>query len=205
MRKKSDLLKAEIKSESDRTRRYPFFRYSGVDFAVNEKMIRIGKKTRAISRGAIKTGEGANVLPYVFLKDAWHVVLVEQFRLAIDAVTYEAPGGILEGDAKQSMARELKEEADIEVNPEDIEIRFREYYLPSLLEGSAWGGIIEIQPSQLPGNLNCGLALESEYTFVRVLPLDEIQILKSQFSGKAVFDLWTSRLLDEVAKKVERF
>lgn len=183
--------------------KYPFFEQADVKFSVRESTIRIGNKQRVISRGVVQARPGANVLPYFSHKGSCFVVLVEQFRLAVGRVTFEAPGGVVEGDVKRSMARELREETGIKVNPRDIEIKFREYYLASLLCGSAWGGIVGVRESQLPGY---SPALEdgctNEYTNVHYAPLLKVQELKSQFSGKVKFDLWTSRLLDEVAKKV---
>lgn len=196
------LLKPKIRPIGD-LHVMPLFKNKHISFAVCEREILINGKKITISRGAIQNPEGAGVLPYIYLDGNWNVVLVEQFRLAIDAVTFEAPGGIVEGDIKKSMARELEEETGIIVNPRDIEIRFREYYLPSLINHCAWGGIVKIQLRQLPKKLESGMALENEYTLVRVVSLLEIQRLRKRFPKRALFDLWTSRLLDEVEKKIK--
>ena len=101
------------------------------------------------------------------------------------------------------MARELEEEVGIKVNPDQIELRFREIYLPSLLNGRAWGGIIEVEQERYPGIDMPTLIREREsgrdsYTVRRAVFLDEILELRGK-GDLDVLDLWTSRLISEVS------
>ena len=134
--------------------------------------------------------DGANILPYFYSQNQWQVILIEQLRPAVKARTLEAPGGILEGEVKESMARELKEETGIQVDPEKIEIVFKEYALPQLLDNYVYGGIVELE--------NYQDTIPSFPLFV--IPLSHV--LRRRNILAVCFDLWTSRLLDEVAKKV---
>ena len=153
----------------------------------------------------INTPGGASVLPYFRGTDKnWYVLMVEQFRPAIDSVTLEAAGGMVTRGmkVKQVMAKELFEEAGIRVNPKSIEMVFKEYCLPQLINSFAWGGIIEIKEYQLPNSLRHGVLKEGEYTVVSVLQLS--RLLEERKSRKIKLDLWTSRLIDEVVRKIKR-
>ncbi|MEK7567165.1 MAG: hypothetical protein AAB527_03475 [Patescibacteria group bacterium] len=193
----------------------PIFRCSGIEFFIRKAEIEVGVKRLEISRGVIRVSDGANVLPYFWDDDGIMVVLVHQARVAPKAVTVESPGGVIDWQefkdesnflsreqmVRLTMARELKEEAGIEVQPEKIELVFAEHYLPSILEGVAWGGIVEIQRSDLSSR--CGHQLGQEYTEVMCWSLENLLKIKRAINSDGPsFNLWTSRLLDEVKKTI---
>ena len=156
-------------------------------------------------RRVVVARDGASVLPYFQSAGRWKIVLVEQFRIAVGKATLEAPGGVVENkeNVLKTMARELEEEAGIKVDPDQIELRFREIYLPSLLNGRAWGGIVGINQERYPNLEEPILLRESEngrdsYTVRRVFFLDDILELRND-SRLDIIDLWTSRLISEVA------
>ena len=156
-------------------------------------------------RRVVVARDGASVLPYFQSAGRWKIVLVEQYRIAVGKATLEAPGGVVENkeNVLKTMARELEEEAGIKVDPDQIELRFREIYLPSLLNGRAWGGIVEIDQESYPDLEVPTLQREREsgrdsYTVRRVFFLDEILELRG-ISDLDILDLWTSRLISEVA------
>lgn len=69
------------------------------------------------------------------------------------------------------------------------------------MAAEAWGGIVEIQASRIPPELLHGEWDTGEYTVLVVKPL--VDLLRLRDSMAEIWcDLWTSRLLDEVAKKV---
>jgi len=156
-------------------------------------------------RRVVEARDGANVLPYFRSAGRWKIVLVEQFRIAVGKATLEAPGGVVENgnNILETMARELEEEAGLKVHPDQIDLRFREMYLPSLLDGMAWGGIVEVDQESYPDLEIPTLIRErstgrTSYAVRRVFFLDEILALR-EHGNVNFFDLWTSRLIAEVA------
>ena len=146
-----------------------------------------------LQRRMVVVADGAMVLPYFQQHGVWQLVFVEQFRVAIGVSTVEAAGGVVEDETpRATMVRELSEEAGIVVVEERVVLCFNEYFLPSLLSATAWGGIVEIAADELPSQtvLRSGCCL-------RVLPLFEC-FEKKRRGERVVFDLWTSRLIDEV-------
>lgn len=194
--------------------REPTFQCSGIKFFIRQADVLTSDGVFTVSRGVIKAGDGANVLPY-FWDDGWKVVMVRQARVAPCVVTTEPPGGKIdyhefededgftmpqEHVVKSSMAKELKEEAGITVQPEKIRLVFAEYYLPQLLEGVAWGGVVEINKSDLPAGLMTR-HLGQEHTEMAVFDFGDLIVKKENaWRDFPVFDLWTSRLVDEVGK-----
>ena len=131
-------------------------------------------------RRVVQARDGASVLPYFQLDGRWKVVMVEQFRVALGKATLEAAGGVVENqNPLETMAKELEEEAGLKISPDPIELRFRENLLPSLLNVSAWGGIVEIDPGAYENLEAATLIRERKHgrdscTVRRVYLLDEI-------------------------------
>lgn len=168
--------------------------------------ISIGTTVREYTsqRSVVEAPDGAQVLPYFKTDSGWNVVMVESFRIALPGQTLEAAGGEIdenEKDPRFAMARELKEETGIEVRPDNIRIVLEEWIQPSTMTARAFGGIVEIRESQIPSNLVHGEWDTGEYTVVVIKPLLELLRFRDSMP-EARFDLWASRLLDEVAKKV---
>ncbi|MFA5935753.1 MAG: hypothetical protein WC787_02795 [Patescibacteria group bacterium] len=160
-----------------------------------------GERTYKSARGVIEAPHGAKVLPYFKRDDAWYVVMVEQFRIALPGKTVEPAGGeVDEANPRLSMARELEEEAHVTVSPEDVEFVFSAYIQPSMMRAKAFGGIVEIKESQLPTELIGGEHQFGEYTVVSIQPL--LPLLRSRDDGSWTSDLETYILLDAVAKAV---
>lgn len=152
-------------------------------------------------REIIEAADGCQVVPYFKDTSGWHVVMVEQFRIALPGKTLEPAGGeVDEKDPKASMARELQEEAHITVDANDIELVFCERIEPSMLGARMWSGIVEITRSQLPKELSGGEWANGEYTVLVVRSL--LELLRERDAGRGDFCLRTSRALDELAKKV---
>jgi len=156
-------------------------------------------------RRVVTARDGACALPYFLSNNQWKIILIEQFRIAVGKATLEAPGGVVENEENvlKTMARELEEEAGLKVQPDQIELRFREYYLPSLLNGRAWGGIVEVNKKKHPGLDEPTLVREREsgrdsYTVRRAYFLDEVLSLLGN-NSLDVIDLWSARLIAEVA------
>lgn len=165
-------------------------------------------------RAVINTKSGANVLPYLLLNGKWHVVLVQQFRVSINRTTLEAPGGAIDYDGFEhlsgeeqkikvvdTMARELSEETGIVVKPSSVILLFKEYILPPLLSAFAWGGAVRIRAEDLP---DVRQKIDKyEVTYVKVLELKQVLRFKNYLTLNGFcFDLWTSRLIDEVVRLV---
>lgn len=148
----------------------------------------------------ILPGGGGMVLPY--FKDSkgrWKIVLVGQYRPAVEKQTIEAAGGRLDGELpKIALSRELAEESDIKVKARSIKIVVREYVHPSIISASFFGGIVRINQCMVKNKKNAGKKSENEWTQVEVFDL--VEILKKRGRGSITLDLMTSRLIDEVAK-----
>lgn len=113
---------------------------------------------------------------------------------------HEAPGGVIGHEGvKKSTARKLEEEAGIEVDSKKIKIIFKEYLLPSSVSAFGWRGIIQINKGDIPSKKMHGIPRESEFTLLIIKSLSEI--IKKRQNKKLIFDLWTSRLINEAAKK----
>ena len=148
-------------------------------------------------RGIISILDGVKVLPYGFWEGAWHVVMVEQFRVALPGATLEPPGGGLDSaDIRKKMTEELAEEAHILLEPQRIRMVYSAYVQPSVMAAKAHGGIVEIQHAELPENLLAGEQHKGEYTVVCVRPLRELWTARG--TGKWIPDLETWLLLDAV-------
>jgi 8-oxo-dGTP pyrophosphatase MutT (NUDIX family) len=143
---------------------------------------------------------GAKLLPYFFTADGeCHVVLVEQFRRALNGELLEAAGGKTDSEnIFLEMCRELREETGIEVFPDDVEFIFEAYIQPSLMASKAYGGIVAILEREVPTELHAGEIHLGERTRVSVRSLKEL--LDARARGEIVFDLETWILLDAVAK-----
>lgn len=152
-------------------------------------------------RGVVYAPDGAQVLPYFRYDSIWHVVMVEQFRIAVPIQTLECPGGEVDfADIQSSMAKELREETQIEIKPARIKVVFRELIQPSTMNAWAYGSIVELNQKEIPDKVIGGEWQFGEYTALVVKPL--VELLKLRDSGNHNLDLWASRLLDEVAKEV---
>lgn len=152
-------------------------------------------------RGVMMVPNGAQILPYLLRNKEWCVVMIEQFRIAVSRQTIECPGGEVDlDDVQVVMAKELGEEAKIHVDPGRVKIVFRELIQPSIMNAWAYGGIIELDQAEVQDQAIGGEWYFGEYTAVVIKPL--IEMLKWRDSGNHHLDLWSSRLLDEVAKEV---
>ncbi len=176
-----------------------------VTFSVMSAVVTIstehGVRDHLSSRGVINTPHGAKVLPFFKRGGEWYIVMVEQFRIALPGKTLEAPGGeVDEENVLLCMARELEEEARINVRTEDIQLVFRARVQPSMMNTTVYGGIVEIAESQLPQETVGGEWMHGEYTVLAVRSL--IDVLKGRDSGFMDMDLETYLLLDCVAKRV---
>ena len=154
------------------------------------------------NREVIKLPPGGQVLPY--FKGTfgnWKVVLVSQFRISLEVKTIEGAGGRIDkGEAvEKALARELNEEAGIRVKPKAVTIVFNEYILTSLLNASAFGGIVKIN-AKMVENKKKRDSGNGEHTQVEVFDLKDL--LRKREAGTIKIDLMTSRLFDEVAKAV---
>ena len=153
-----------------------------------------------IKRTVIKLPPGGQVLPY--FKDTfgkWKVVLVSQYRISLEVKTIEGAGGRIDkGETEEkALARELNEETGIKVEPKAITIVFNEYILTSLLNASAFGGIVRIKDSMVK-NKNKRDSGNGELTQVEIFDLKDL--LRKREARAIKIDFMTSRLLDEVAK-----
>lgn len=153
------------------------------------------------ARDTITAPDGAQVIPYFKKNGQWFVVMVEQFRIAVPVQTLEAPGGEVDiNDIPASMAKELAEEAHLIIDPVRIEVVLCELVQPSMLNGKAYGGIVEVAEAEVPEEVLGGEHQYNEYTALVIKPL--VELLRLRDSSQHNLDLWGSRLLDEVAKKV---
>lgn len=179
-------------------------RWGHAKFVEKEARIEVDGQEKIIKRVSIEAPNGANVLPYFFIGNKCYIVLVAQFRTAVEAVTWEAPGGVVEDGEqykiKSTLARELAEEAGIIIDANNIELVFKEFFIPSLTCGLGWGGLVQIKEKNLPLDRINGEPQEGEFTSLVVKSLDEI--VDMRINQKVIFDLWTSRLIDEVSKRV---
>lgn len=154
------------------------------------------------NREVIKLSSGGQIVPYFKDKsDKWKVVLVSQYRIALDAKTVEGAGGRVDkGEtAKKALARELYEETEIRVESRAIKIVFNEYILTSLLDASVFGGIVKINANMVKNKKKRDSG-NGERTQVEIFNLKNL--LKKREAKLITLDLMTSRLIDEVAKTV---
>lgn len=167
--------------------------------------IYIGLHEKSLQRYArelpvITAPPGAKVLPYFWEDNAWHVILVEQFRIALPGNTVEAAGGEAnEQHIRTSMAAELLEETGITVNPERIQVVSIAYIQPSILNAKAYGGIVKIEPAQIPSHRVSGEWQQGEYTILTARPL--LSLLRSMDDGTFTTDLETRVLLTALARR----
>lgn len=191
---------------SEDGKRLKMNRTGTVAFTIDSTKVRIemedGKhREYTSSRGVIRAPHGAKVLPYYKHGDEWYLVLVEQFRIALPDKTFEAAGGeVDEKNPRESMARELKEEAGIDVRMPDVQLVYSAYIQPSMMAAKAFGGIVQIERSQLPKEHLAGEWAQNEYTVLVTVNL--LAMLNARDTGTIVFDLETCLLLDAVASKV---
>lgn len=155
-----------------------------------------------INSSVIKLPSGGQIIPYFRNSSGkWKVVMVNQYRVPIKTETIEGAGGrINKGEAvKKAMARELSEETGIKIKPEIITIVFNEYALPSLVDASVFGGVVRINAHMVVDKKkqNSG---NGERTQVRIFDL--INFLRKRDKKTIKIDLFTSRLIDEIAKVV---
>jgi 8-oxo-dGTP pyrophosphatase MutT (NUDIX family) len=132
-------------------------------------------KTYRFLRHVFETGPAVSVLPYFYdkAKKEWFVVLVKQYRPAVDAVCLEPTGGLTKKGAnlKKEMARELFEEAGIRVNPSKIKIIGKQHLATSFCDQLIHLGIIDLGFHDSKYFLNTnkknhGLINEKEFTEV---------------------------------------
>jgi len=138
---------------------------------------------RQFVRHVLETGPAVSILPYFYdkAKKDWYVVLVRQYRPAVDAMCLEAPGGLTqEGkNLKKEMARELLEESGIKVKPIDIKIVGKQHLAASFCDQVVHLGIVNLKISDskelahLREN-NHGVAHEREFTEVVVMSISRI-------------------------------
>ncbi len=131
-------------------------------------------------RYVLETGPAVSVLPYFFdkKKDEWFVVMVSQYRPAVDAVCLEAPGGLLENEkkVKHEMARELLEEAGISVKPSSIKLTGIQHLANSFCDQVLYSGIVDLKIDSAEKLLHLsqkhgGVASEKEFTQVVIRSL----------------------------------
>jgi len=134
-------------------------------------------------RHVLETGPATSILPYFFDEKTkkWHVVMVNQYRPAVDYVSLEAPGGLLEegSDVRKEMARELLEEAGVSVNPKSIRIVDVQHLAASFCDQVVYLGIVDLRIKDKKKliesiKIQNGSVGESEFTEVVVLPLDRL-------------------------------
>lgn len=181
--------------------RKELLKWGHVRFLETKALIKIGENSKMVTRGVVEGPDGANVLPYFIEDGKCYIILVAQFRHAVESVTWEAPGGVIGPmGITESMAKELEEEAGIKVRPENIQVIFKEYLLPSLTSAFGWGGIVRINRADIPSERLRGVPCEGEFTLLIITPLAELIIaVQGQL---IILDLWTSRLINELTRMV---
>ncbi|MBX4206175.1 NUDIX hydrolase [Candidatus Parcubacteria bacterium] len=134
-------------------------------------------------RHVFETGPAVSILPYFYdkAKKGWQVVLVRQYRPAVDAVCLEAPGGLAHKgkNIKREMARELLEESGITVKPSGIRIVGTQHLATSFCDQLVHLGIVNLKISDSKGiahlqNGNHGVVNEREFTEVAIVPISRI-------------------------------
>ncbi len=169
------------------------------------------KRTFISSRGVAYGADGCVVVPYFHdpFDNRWKIVMVKQFRVAVESETIEPAGGRISEDplicfskdlAKNAMAREMEEEIGLVVHPSKIKIVLVEWILNSLLNNTFFGGIVQINSEDIPEDGIRGEWGLCEYSINCIFDLTDI--LKDRDDGRKKFDLISSRMLDEVAKEV---
>ncbi len=129
-------------------------------------------------RHVFETGPAVSILPYFYdkKKKEWFIVLVKQYRPAVDAMCLEAPGGLTKKgrNLKKEMARELVEESGIKVKPESIKIVGKQHLATSFCDQVVHLGIVEIKnPHTLAElvNKHHGIINEREFTEIIIVPI----------------------------------
>lgn len=134
-------------------------------------------------RHVLETGPAVSILPYFYdrYKKDWYVVLVRQYRPAVNAMCLEAPGGLTqEGkNLKTEMARELLEESGIKVKPAEIKVIGKQHLAASFCDQVVHLGIVELKISDLRDiahlqNGNHGVINEREFTEAVVMPISRV-------------------------------
>ncbi len=140
-------------------------------------------KEYSLIRHVLETGPAVSVLPYFYdeQKKIWNVVMVRQYRPAVDAVCLEAPGGLThEGsDLKREMARELQEESGIKITPRAIKVIGSQHLANSFCDQVVHLGIVKLPPKIIDQlrrkeKIHNGVISEREFTEVIVLPLAKV-------------------------------
>ena len=134
-------------------------------------------------RHVLETGPAVSILPYFYdrNKKDWFVVLIRQYRPAVDAMCLEAPGGLTkEGkNLKLEMARELLEESGIIVKPSYIKVISTQHMANSFCDQVVHVGIVDLKINDLRMwrhslNKNYGMISEREFTELVILPLRRV-------------------------------
>jgi 8-oxo-dGTP pyrophosphatase MutT (NUDIX family) len=158
--------------------------------------------THSLERHVLETGPAVSVLPYLYDKDEkqWHVVLVRQYRPAVDEMSLEAPGGLLEKgrNVREEMARELQEEAGIGINPLKIELIGEHHLASSFCDQVVHLGTIKLEIESIEVFLknikrHNGVVSEKEFTEVMILPLSkalkEKELVKYTLAKYQIYEL----------------
>jgi 8-oxo-dGTP pyrophosphatase MutT (NUDIX family) len=134
-------------------------------------------------RHVFETGPAVSVLPYFYdkKKKDWFVILVKQYRPAVDAICLEAPGGLTHDgkNLKSEMARELLEESGIKVKISDIKIVGKQHLATSFCDQVVHLGIVDLKINSCDDlehlfKKNHGLINEREFTEVVVVPISKV-------------------------------
>lgn len=149
----------------------------------------VGRKAKhSFVRHVLETGPAVSILPYFYYpyQKKCYVVLVRQYRPAVKEISLEAPGGLLKKGANVSreMARELFEEAGINVSPRTIRVIDTHHLASSFCDQIVHLGIVELKPKNVKEFItglskHNGLKSEKEFTEVVVLPLERTIAKKS--------------------------
>lgn len=134
-------------------------------------------------RHVFETGPAVSVLPYFYdrIKKDWFVVLVKQYRPAVDAICLEAPGGLTHDgkNLKSEMARELLEESGIKVKASNIKIVGKQHLATSFCDQVVHLGVVDLKINSSKElvhlyNRNHGLINEKEFTEIVVVPISQV-------------------------------
>lgn len=153
-------------------------------------------------RHVLETGPAVSVLPYFYDSGErqWYVVLVRQYRPAVDAVCLEAPGGLLKSgkDIRREMIRELFEEAGISVPSRNIQLVGSQHLANSFCDQVVHLGLLRIpvkSKKELAARLRAhnGLMSEKEFTEVTIAPLkkvlEDVNMITYTLTKYQIYDL----------------